>query len=87
MSQVFVVVKPEDDNKLRVGVMSRKTVAEFAPAMPINPSFEVWFGLFFCLVFASSVSYQVDTPAGRDVFRSFLLSKVLAGFRLLLTKV
>lgn len=64
MGQVFAVVKPVDGgSKLQFGIMSRKTVREFGPAMPINPVFDVL------------------TSAGREVFRSFLLSKVLNGYR------
>ncbi len=71
MSQVYAVVKPVGDftstsgglGKLRLGFMSRKTVTEFLPELPINPVFET------------------DTPTARDVLRSFLLAKVLNGYR------
>lgn len=42
MSQVYAVVQPVDDGrKLRVGFMSRKKVADYGPAMPLNPVFDV----------------------------------------------
>ena len=64
MGQVFGVVKPADSgSKLQFGVMSRKTVVEFGPEMPLNPSFDIL------------------THSGREVFRSFLLAKIINGYR------
>ena len=62
--KVYCVVKPVDGGtKLKAGFMTRKTVAEFGPEMPLNPTFDVM------------------TSAGRELFKSFLLCKVVNGYR------